>query len=106
MSKRPLSTPSVKAIELLGQAIRLGRRQRRWSESELAARLGASRATVQRIERGDPSVGIGLFFESATLVGMDLLGTPETLKSEAARIQGMLTLLPKRATPLKLSDDF
>ena len=101
----PLSRHAEEAIRLLGQMIRLGRKQHRWSETELATRMGACRATVQKIERGDPSVGIGLFFEAAVLVGIDLLGTPDTLKREAIRIQGMLALMPKRMHPVEIGDD-
>lgn len=57
---------------MLGKQIRLGRKQRRWSEHELAERAGIARATLQKIEKGDPGCAIGLVFEVATLVGVTL----------------------------------
>lgn len=42
------------------------------SESDLAERCGMSRSTIQRIERGDATVEIGLVLEAATVVGISL----------------------------------
>ena len=57
---------------LLARQIRLGRKQRRWTELELAERAGISRATLQKIEKGELGVAIGLVFEVAVLVGVPL----------------------------------
>ena len=35
-------------------------------------------STVQLIEKGDPSAGVGRMFEAAVLVGLDLLGMTAT----------------------------
>ncbi len=52
--------PSVKRItKNLGENVRVARLRRRWSQKDLAVKIGVSVGTVQRVESGDPGVGIG-----------------------------------------------
>ena len=69
---RAYSPYAVDTARLLGARIRLARRQRRWSQDELAARAGITPRTVSKIEHGDLSVGIGAAFEAAALLGVPL----------------------------------
>lgn len=74
MSKRSIikiaGPPEVrKALDGLGVALRTGRLRRRWSQAELAERLSVSRATVQRMENGDPGVSVGAWAMAAWLLG-------------------------------------
>ena len=69
---RPYSPYAADAARLLGAEIRLARRQRRWSQDELAARAGITPRTVYKIEHGDLSVGLGAAFEAAALLGVPL----------------------------------
>jgi transcriptional regulator with XRE-family HTH domain len=55
---RPAPLPVVRAIEKLGGDIALARRRRRISQLSLAERIGASLATVKRMESGDIRVPI------------------------------------------------
>lgn len=106
---RAYSKFTTEAIRLLGRRIRLGRKQRRWSESGLADRAGIARATLQKIERGDPTGAIGLVFEVATLVGVRLFDADiNGLAKHRADTDAQLTLLPKHTHALKrkLDDDF
>ena len=94
---------------LLGRQIRLARKQRRMSEHDLSARVGIARSTLQRIEKGDPAVEIGLVFEAATLTGFDLF-VPEatTLAPQLARVEDKLALMPGsiRSAGRDVDDDF
>ena len=79
------------------------------SEKDLSDRIGVARSTLQRIEKGDPVVEIGLVFEAATLTGVDLF-VPEatTLAPQLSRIDDRLALMPgsiRRATRA-VDDDF
>ena len=97
------------AMALLAGQIRLGRKRRKWTESELAERAGVSRATVQKIEKGDLGVGIGLVFEAAVLVGVTLFDDDRgSLAAHTARAESMLALLPQsvRKSRRALDDDF
>lgn len=97
------------AAKLLGIQIQQGRHARRWSAEELARRIGISRPTLSKIERGDLSVGLGAAFEAARLVGVPLFGEDRgRLKLELARSRDRLTLLPQRvrSSRSEVDDDF
>ena len=111
MSQQPRTYSRVTrdVLTLLGGHIRLGRKQRKMSEADLAARVGIARSTLQLIEKGHPKVEIGLVFEAATLVGVPLfVDEPSRLASEQSRIDDKLALLPQsvRAPRSKVKDDF
>jgi transcriptional regulator with XRE-family HTH domain len=96
-------------LTLLGGLIRIGRKRRKMSEADLAARVGIARSTLQLIEKGHPKVEIGLVFEAATLVGVPLfVDEPSRLASEHSRIDDKLALLPQsvRVPRSKVKDDF
>lgn len=48
------------ALRKLGRDIREARKRRRWPIQTVAERAFTSRQTVQRIEQGDPVVGVGI----------------------------------------------
>lgn len=92
---------------LLAKQIRLARRKRHMSQSDLAARIGIARSTLQLIEKGDASVASGLLLEAAVLTGVDLF-VPDatTLAPQIERIEDKLRLLPgSTRKPLHLVDD-
>jgi serine/threonine-protein kinase HipA len=93
---RPYSGYTREVLALLGQQIRVGRKERRWSAQDLAERAGISRDTLQHIEKGDARCAIGLVFEVAALVGVPLftLDLP-TLARERSHAEAKLALLPK-----------
>jgi len=107
---RTYSRYTREAGTLLGKQIRLGRKQRKWSEFELADRAGISRATLQKIEKGDLSVALGLVFEVAVLVGVTLFDDePASLAAHIGRTDDKLAVLPsavRKPTKARLDDDF
>jgi transcriptional regulator with XRE-family HTH domain len=107
--KRTYSRATCESAELLGKLIRLGRKERKMTEIDLAGRAGISRATLQKIERGDLKCEVGLFFEVATLVGVKLFGSedPRAVSMHLGRINDKLALLPQTVrTSVKVDDDF
>jgi transcriptional regulator with XRE-family HTH domain len=97
MPKRQNSYPPTvhEAAELLGTEIAQARLARRWTVRELAERAGVSPATLQKVERGNPSVALGTAFDVATLVGVPLFyDDASRLADEAARAR-RTTLLPR-----------
>jgi transcriptional regulator with XRE-family HTH domain len=107
---RPYSPYAVEAARLLGAQIRLARRQRRWSQDELAARAGITPRTVSKIEHGDLSVGLGVAFEAAALLGVPLFHADRSrLSGDLDRIEAHSALIsrPSRARPDdEVKDDF
>jgi transcriptional regulator with XRE-family HTH domain len=107
--QRTYSHYAVEAAVLMGEQIKLGRKQRQWSEMNLAERAGISRATLQKIENGEMSCAIGLVFEVATLVGVKLF-EPDSLplSRHIEHTRDKIALLPQRirATKKAVRDDF
>jgi len=97
--KRPYTKTTTEAVKLLGQLIKLARKRRRMSEKELAERANIARATVQKIERGDPTINIGLTFEAASVVGVPLFNTenPQDIANHLDTVKERLTLLTRPA---------
>jgi transcriptional regulator with XRE-family HTH domain len=101
------SQPTLEVCRLLGLEISRARRERRWTRAELAERVGVSLGTLTSVEQGSPTVGIGVVLESATLLGIDLLGaTPDQLPGRTAAARNHLALLPRRIRPEVVDDDF
>lgn len=107
--KRSYAGHTIEGVALLGKMVRQGRKLRKMSETQLAERLGVARSTLQRLERGDPRVEIGIVFEAAVLVGVKLFDSDgQGLRELAARMDDRLAVLPKRVAQSseKVIDDF
>ena len=63
MNKRgvTLSPKTAKILEQMGEQIKLARLRRRLSVELVAERAGISRATLWNVEKGSPSVAIGIY---------------------------------------------
>lgn len=108
--RHPYSPYAADAARLLGARIRLARRERRWSQDELAARAGITARTVYKIEHGDLSVGLGAAFETAALLGVPLFHAERSrLSADLDRAEARSALLPRPSrAPLdrEVKDDF
>lgn len=96
---------------LLGQRIRIARLRRRWSETEAAERARIARATLQKIERGEPGVAMGLVLELCSVVGLGLFGSgsPDETADQLDRARLELAALPRRIrvrSSQAVDDDF
>jgi transcriptional regulator with XRE-family HTH domain len=97
---------SREAARLLGARIREARSARRWTQRELAERVGTTPATISKVERGDLTVGVGLVFDAAVLVGVPLFVEDRPrLAAEADRAAEVLSLLPRRVRADRDVDD-
>lgn len=62
-------------LDKLGRDIRNARKRRRITTRVMADRAGISRPTLRRVERGDPSVALGIYASVLFVLGMaDRLG--------------------------------
>lgn len=63
MNKRGVivSPKTAEILEQMGEQIKLARLRRRLSAELVAERAGISRATLWNVEKGSPSVAIGLY---------------------------------------------
>ena len=106
---RPYSTYTRDALQLFGQLIREARIVRKLSTSELAERIGISRALLQRIEKGNPGCSIGVVFEAAAICGVTLFELDQrSLARSLAHQSTKLALLPQseRVSKLVVKDAF
>jgi transcriptional regulator with XRE-family HTH domain len=76
-----------KALVKLGEDLRIARKKRRISTVSMAERAFISRSTLYKVERGDPTVSIGIY---ATVLG--LLGLVDRLGDVADRRDDTLGL--------------
>lgn len=107
--KRPFLRPTIEAAKLLGQLIELHRKERKWTRDDVSERAGISRSMLQKIEKGDVSCAIGLVFEVATILGVNLFDSDQTpLGQQLERIGDKVKLLPKtiHKTKRPISNDF
>src|SRR5437868_2108028 len=70
-SNRPLFPESQRRAEALGERLRLARLRRRISLTDLATRVGATRITLARLERGDLSASLGLLVRLLSVLGLE-----------------------------------
>jgi transcriptional regulator with XRE-family HTH domain len=107
--KRTYSKITREALTLMGQQVKLARKQKKMSEKEMAARAGIARSTLQKIEQGAPQVDIGFVFEVATLAGVPLFDVHATsLAPHIERMSDKLALMPTyiRSSKREFNDDF
>lgn len=94
---------------LLGKEVEYERKQKKITAQSLAERCGISRPTLRKIERGDPTVEIGVVFEAAAIVGIKLFNssTLQSLAGKHALKAEHTALLPARVRKkaVKESDD-
>ncbi len=103
---RTFSAVTRQACHALGTEIARARRERRWPQAELAERVGVSLGTIRAVERGTPSVTLGVALEAASVLGIDLLGGAEHAAERTAVNRRALTLLPQRVRTVAVDDDF
>ncbi len=104
---RTYSPITAEAARLLGARVRLARRERRWTLQELADRVGVTHVTIRKVERGDLTVGLGVAFEAAAVLGVPLFHEDRSRRSlEAGRVDDRLAVLPQLVRKPEVDDDF
>jgi transcriptional regulator with XRE-family HTH domain len=121
MSKSSLALdslpPEVKvSLQTLGERLALARLRRKESQKQWAGRLGVSLPTLIRLEKGDPTVSMGVYATALWLLGMSdglaELADPgkdvralETDIRQARRLRATRTRIPQSAPPGKKGGD-
>ena len=104
---REFSAVTLVALEMLAARVRLARRERRMRAAELAERVGVSLTTLRKVERGDPTVALGVAFEVAAMVGVALFHDDHQRRDlEAEHLATRLAVLPSVVRPPVVDDDF
>ncbi|MCB1155918.1 MAG: helix-turn-helix transcriptional regulator [Leptospiraceae bacterium] len=104
-----LSPLANEALTLFSQILEKERRKQKISQKELAERLGVARSTLQGILKGEPSIAIGKYFETAVILQVSLFTESRT---EFLRLleqnKETLSLLPSKvhSKDVNLDDNF
>jgi len=64
-----LPPQALQSLQAFGADLALARKRRKQSLREWAARMGVSVRTLQRMEQGDPGVGMGIYAMAVWLLG-------------------------------------
>jgi transcriptional regulator with XRE-family HTH domain len=64
-----LPSAAARALLALGTHLRLARKRRRESLAAFAERMQVSVPTLQKMEKGDPTVSIGVYASALWLIG-------------------------------------
>ena len=89
--------PVRRALRKLGQDLKDARRRRRVPTGVLAERASVSRATLVKIEKGDPSVALGLYATVLFALNLvDRLADLADAKHDAVGLQLEEEHLPQR----------
>jgi transcriptional regulator with XRE-family HTH domain len=59
-----------KILEQLGENIKLARKRRKFTTIQVSERAGIDRTTLYHIEKGNPSVSIGAYFNVLRVLGL------------------------------------
>ncbi len=70
-TKLPLSVQ--KSLREIGGLIACARKEKQWTQQELAQRIGIGRMTVVRMEKGASEVAVGWYLTAAWLLALPIL---------------------------------
>jgi len=71
-SKKAIILPKYQKIfDGIGENIKLARKRRKLTTEQVSERAGIHRATLHRIEKGDSSVAIGLYFNVLRVLNLE-----------------------------------
>lgn len=57
-------------LEQMGENIKLARKRRKLTTAQVAERAGIARSTLYLVEKGDPSVAMGAYFNVIRVLGL------------------------------------
>ncbi len=90
-------------LRVYGVRIRVARVRRRWSQAELAERMGVERRTISRLEQGNAGVGLGAFLAALWILG--LWDTARAVADPAADPVGMFMEQQRAPARVRRSKD-
>lgn len=70
LGKSAVPRQMLSELEKFGEDIRYARIRRNFTMDELSQRVGISRATLDKVEKGAPSVAIGIYARTLFILGI------------------------------------
>ena len=101
----PIPGPALAALRRLGADIRDARRRRRLPADTVAGRALVTRTTLRKVERGDPTVSLGIYATVLYVLGLhDRLGALADLGTDITGLTLESDRLPQRVrSPRRLT---
>ncbi len=101
-----LSENALDQLQKLGQGLSVARKRRHMSMSEMAERMMVNVKTVQRMEKGDPAVGIGIVATALWVLGLQRrLGDLVAPETDRVALQEDIKNLPRDFRKSKTQTD-
>ena len=72
------SSVATATLHHFAMLLTVGRKERQFTVDDLCSRVGVSKPTMLKILKGDPSVSIGHYFETAWVLGVPLFEPDES----------------------------
>jgi len=94
------------SLRKFGDDLSVARRKRRLTVAMMCERLGVSRSTWQRLEKGDPTVSMGAYAQALFVLGFgEPLGGLADQRTDEAGLLYDAERLPKRIVPPREAKD-
>ena len=99
----PLPSKLRRALAKLGADIAIARRKRNLTIMMMAERIGAAKSTYLRIEKGEPTVSMGLYAMTLFVLGFgEAVGDLVDVRRDDIGLLLDADRLPKRVRPRKV----
>lgn len=89
----------MRQMQALGERLRLARLRRRITTIQFSERVGVSRDTLNRLERGDPTIALGTYLRALRVLGLERDLDRVAADDEMGRKLQDLDLPPRRSRP-------
>ena len=103
-------TPNKAKLSLknLGSQIKIARKRRMWTIAEVAAKMGISAPTVIALEKGEPTVSLGVLVSALWTLGLEKELVMLSQPSDEDGVKLMDSRLPEKVkiSKRKLNNDF
>ncbi len=100
LSIEALSFESLKKLTEVGINIKTARLRRKIKQSDLASRILVTPKTYRKIEAGDPSVSMGLYFHALLALNLE----NDVLKIADPKSDAIGLMMEKRSLPQRIRD--
>lgn len=70
MKRQPVLRKFPFVLEQMGENIKLARKRRKLTAVQVAERAGIARSTLYLVEKGNPSVAMGTYFNVLRVLGL------------------------------------
>lgn len=102
-SLKHIPTIPRELLTLLGKLFSLARKNQKWRQVDLAKRLGITRQTVARMEKGDPTIAVGVYFSAAWMLDVPILAGMDPSNTKTQDVLTKLITYLTEALPQRTS---